>query len=192
MHLQLNAWAWPSPGACRQRWLHRSRLHVRTPGRFRDRLARPGSLPGDRDRLRMESLVPWPCSVPVKPRLSGALGRSSSGQPGHWEGWVWRPHPLFLGSLLWAHRLPAGSCPSLHEAACAAPVCPALLVQLVHCASCSGTVWRDGLWLRTCGPGRFTEEMLDWGCSRVKLILLTHDRPVIERQVVGAEVMILS
>lgn len=57
VHPQLNAWAWPSPGACALPWCASM---SGTPGRFRDR---PGKGPDpclgtEGAELRMESLRP--------------------------------------------------------------------------------------------------------------------------------------
>lgn len=144
VHLQLNAWAWPSPGACRQRFLGAPPCLGPLAGS--GTVLAKAWIPAWEQRepgSGWSPCVPWPCSVPSKaPSFRSPGHGSSSGQPGHWEGWVWRPHPLFLdgGSLLWA-RLSAGSLSVASRGCMRSPCAPCPLVQLVHCASCSGTVW---------------------------------------------------
>ena len=168
---QLTAWARPSPGARRQRFLG-ARSCLGPPSQFKDH---PGKGPGpclgtEGVGWEWSPCAPWPHSVPNKALFVRSPGHGrSSGQPGHWEGWAWRPRSLFLdgGSLLWARLCLLAPCPSLHEAASVAPARPALWSSRSTVRPALAPRGHDGLQLRTCRPGRFPE-MLDWGCSRVR------------------------
>lgn len=178
VHPQLNAWAWPSPGACALPWCASM---SGTPGRFWDpwpvqgpSWQRPGPLPGNRGSRAQDGVPasPGPAPFPVKPRLSGALGTEVPlGSLATGRGGCGGLTPSSLTVVLFSG--PAcllAPCPLLHEAACAAPVLPALWSSWSTVRPAPAPCGRDGLWLRTCRPGRFPE-MLDWGCSRV------HARP---------------
>ena len=135
---------------------------------------RPGPLPGNRGSRAQDGVPasPGPAPFPVKPRLSGALGTEVPlGSLATGRGGCGGLTPSSLTVVLFSG--PAcllAPCPLLHEAACAAPVLPALWSSWSTVRPAPAPCGRDGLWLRTCRPGRFPE-MLDWGCSRV------HARP---------------
>ena len=168
---QLNAWARPSPGARHQHFLGAPPCLGPLAG-SKTILAKAQAPAWEQREPGWEwsPFVPWPHSVPSKALFVRSPGHGrSSGQPGHWEGWAWRPRSLFLdrGSLLWARLCLLAPCPCLHEAASVAPARPALWSSRSTVRPALAPHGHDGLRLRTCRPGRFPE-MLDWGCSRVQ------------------------
>lgn len=95
---QLNTWVQPSPGTCRQRFLG-------VPP-YLGPLAGSGTVlakawtPARKQKKPGREWIPCvsrPRSVPSKPPSVRSPGhRRSSGQPGCWEGWAWRPRPSSL------------------------------------------------------------------------------------------------
>ena len=95
---QLNAWAQPSPGTCRQRFLGVPLClgHLAGSGTV---LAKAWTPAREQRKPGREWIpcVPRPHSVPSKPPSVWSSGHGrSSGQPGCREGWAWRPRPSSL------------------------------------------------------------------------------------------------